>query len=465
MKTLDQVQPRMPIDATHTPGDAGNEFLISQPGSYYLTSNIVTGKTNGITVSGGGSAGVIIDLSGFNIVRGSGSGGSGIVIGATADRCIVRNGSISGFQFGVNNLGGRGGSFIELTASNCTVGLVGGAGWLFDRCKAYDNAGNGIATDENSTLTNCVAFSNSGIGINAYLKCTLIGCTASKNQRSGILAATGCTLNTCSASENGGSGFDAGDGSTLSKCSATFNASADATSYGIRTGFGGVVVDCVSFHNTNTNTTVAATAGISVDYGSTIRNCSVSQNDGDGVLASDNCTITGCTIRANGARAGHGIVAGNGASIDHCAVAANPLGGIVALAGSTVSHCEVYANNGPGIDVSDGSTVTNCTLRQNIKHDGILLTGGCRIVENLCDQNGIDGAGSGIHATQTSSRIEGNTVTFNTGAGIKLDAGGNTVFRNSAKGNPTNYAAAAGNDVGPIGTAATATSPFANIQF
>jgi parallel beta-helix repeat protein len=87
------------------------------------------------------------------------------------------------------------------------------------------------------------------------------------------------------------------------------------------------------------------------------------------------------------------------------------------------------------------------------------VTGGCRVTENLCDQNAI-----GVRGIATSSRIEGNTLTFNSIAGIKLDTGGNTVFRNSAKGSPTNYDVP-GNDVGPISSAASATSPFANIQF
>ena len=31
MKTLEQVEPRVPIDATNTPGDAGATFIISLP--------------------------------------------------------------------------------------------------------------------------------------------------------------------------------------------------------------------------------------------------------------------------------------------------------------------------------------------------------------------------------------------------------------------------------------------------
>src|SRR5205807_8093512 len=52
MKTLDQVQPRIPLDANHTPGDSSNQFIISQSGSYYLTGSIAapSGK-NGIRVN------------------------------------------------------------------------------------------------------------------------------------------------------------------------------------------------------------------------------------------------------------------------------------------------------------------------------------------------------------------------------------------------------------------------------
>src|SRR6476469_6853818 len=50
MKTLDQVEARIPIDTAHTPGDQTNEFIISQPGSYYLTGNLSVAKTNGISV-------------------------------------------------------------------------------------------------------------------------------------------------------------------------------------------------------------------------------------------------------------------------------------------------------------------------------------------------------------------------------------------------------------------------------
>ena len=52
MKTLDQIEPRKEVNATNTPGDATNLFIISTGGSYYLGGNItgVSGK-HGIQIA------------------------------------------------------------------------------------------------------------------------------------------------------------------------------------------------------------------------------------------------------------------------------------------------------------------------------------------------------------------------------------------------------------------------------
>jgi hypothetical protein len=64
MLTLSQVEPRTPVDATHTPGNSFEKFIINQPGSYYLTSNInlTNGEAVEITTNG-----VTLDLNGFTI--------------------------------------------------------------------------------------------------------------------------------------------------------------------------------------------------------------------------------------------------------------------------------------------------------------------------------------------------------------------------------------------------------------
>ena len=40
MKTLDQVEPRTPVNVTTVPGDASYHHITTTPGSYYLTGNL-----------------------------------------------------------------------------------------------------------------------------------------------------------------------------------------------------------------------------------------------------------------------------------------------------------------------------------------------------------------------------------------------------------------------------------------
>ena len=63
MKTLDQVEPRIPINATNTPGDADSVYVITKPRLYYLTGNLQGVRTkHGIKISVGG---VTLDIMGF----------------------------------------------------------------------------------------------------------------------------------------------------------------------------------------------------------------------------------------------------------------------------------------------------------------------------------------------------------------------------------------------------------------
>src|SRR6266513_2754329 len=66
MKKLDEVEPRTNLQAASAPGvdpsSADYHFIINQPGSYYLSANIVVTKTNGIRIN---AEGVTLDLNGF----------------------------------------------------------------------------------------------------------------------------------------------------------------------------------------------------------------------------------------------------------------------------------------------------------------------------------------------------------------------------------------------------------------
>src|SRR4030095_5965971 len=109
------------IEVNSLPGDGGAVFVITQPGSYCLGSNVVgvSGK-NGIRID---ADNVTLDLAGFAVL---GVGGSlnGILINAHL-HIAIRNGSISGW----------GGSGLE----GSTSGLA-----RLDDLRADANGGSGL---------------------------------------------------------------------------------------------------------------------------------------------------------------------------------------------------------------------------------------------------------------------------------------------------------------------------------
>ncbi len=68
-KTLNDVEPRIAVNATNTPGHISSTFRIAQAGSYYLTGNVIApiGHSAVIEVA---SSGVTLDLGGFLISGG-----------------------------------------------------------------------------------------------------------------------------------------------------------------------------------------------------------------------------------------------------------------------------------------------------------------------------------------------------------------------------------------------------------
>jgi hypothetical protein len=86
MKTLAQVEPRTPISSLPVSGP----LTIAQPGSYYFTTNL-TAATTGIILA---ASGVTVDLMGFELVGGIGSGITTDI--STRTNCAVRNGTLRG---------------------------------------------------------------------------------------------------------------------------------------------------------------------------------------------------------------------------------------------------------------------------------------------------------------------------------------------------------------------------------
>src|SRR3954471_23260046 len=102
MKRLDEVEPRTNLQATPAPAgvDTTNpnyHFVINQPGSYYLSANVVVTKTNGIQIN---AEGVTLDLNGFQISQMTPTG-FGIEVAAPGHRATIRNGTVKGFYSGI----------------------------------------------------------------------------------------------------------------------------------------------------------------------------------------------------------------------------------------------------------------------------------------------------------------------------------------------------------------------------
>jgi len=327
MKTLEQMEPR--TDLATVAGDANYHHVISQPGSYYLSGNLSVTKTNGIHIT---SARVTLDLNGFEIYQDLEGTGYGIM--STADRTTVRNGTILGFNIGVEFL--RYCLLEKLAVSGCsTYGIHTSSSTQIIDCQAHDNPGGGIYTGNRSLLRDCTASGNGAIGIWAVDYSSLYGCIAFNNQGYGITAGVGSTLSGCIAYYNQGtSGILAGDGSSLSGCTALNNQS---------------------------------TYGIWAFSGSTLSGCTASENAEKGISAGDGSTLSGCTATDNGYT---GIVTEMNSSLSGCTASGNAGNGIEVSYGSSLRGCTANGNSGNGstsfgISAGDGSSIIGCTARGN----------------------------------------------------------------------------------------------------
>lgn len=237
MKTLQQVEPRIPISAATTPGDADSLYKITQSGSYYLTADIngVSGKS-GIEID---ADNVSIDLNGFT-VRGVTGAKSGIIDRTNEELPSAFDVSIYGGvieswpQHGVSLYRTNGGRLHDLTVRANGYGVRATGTFHLRNVKAMGNAWTGFETESGSVLTectaadnhtgflgdgtiyeNCIARYNRGTGF-APSDCVLRGCTAEANSPSNI-DADRCLITDCFV-YTGEIGIEARYGTTVQGC-------------------------------------------------------------------------------------------------------------------------------------------------------------------------------------------------------------------------------------------------------
>ena len=343
MKTLSQVEPRTPISSL--------PFIITQPGSYYLTTNVNTSVSNAITIAVNG---VSLDLSGFTIsssTANAANGGSAILINSGLRNISIANGFIqggvtnngsgvysgSGFGYGIYYSGIAPANVLMLrvsisgclyhgiylnsldstVAESCTVRTVGSYGISAGTVKESSALDCGESGIFGFVVSDCNGQS-SGSGYGVFGSQTVLNCYGSSSSGDGI----SCNLAENSSGYGGGFGIGvaadsalncygfSGSGDGVSTTSAQNCYGYSANSYGINSN---TAHDC--YGDTISGTGVGGSIAVS---------CYGTSNNGN-------------AVSVNNAESCYGYSSGNGY-------------GIIAL---TAVNCIGYCNgSGTGIDAS-----------------------------------------------------------------------------------------------------------------
>lgn len=313
MKTLDVIEPRIPISQADIPK------TIDKPGSYYLTED-VTGF-RGILVQ---ADDVTIDLGGFALVgTNTGTGYFGVSLSGR-NNVEIRNGTIRGFNVGIyeSNSSGRGHRVINVRAvSNLNMGIVlNGSGHLVKDCTVNDNGLSsnsyvyGIRAGSDSVVTGNTISGNGELsnytvyGIHVDHGCTVTGNTSNNNGKTasgtiyGIYSAYGGTVSGNTTNGNGESatggtvyGIYANSGSTVTGNTARNNGTwATVNVRGIYANTGSTVIGNTAYGN-GISSTGPTVYGINLgghnlaDQNTAYGN--IGSNGGTNMNAPTNCTF------------------------------------------------------------------------------------------------------------------------------------------------------------------------------
>jgi len=263
-------EPRIPINPTNTPGNSGSTFIISEPGSYYITQNYI-GRANRhlITVA---ADNVTIDLMGYTL-EGVSDSLSAIHHEGQRHGVTVRNGHIRGWGTHGVDLVACQAAVVEHIAAhdNDSVGIRVGSDSLVHLCTASSNGGTGISLGTSCLATRCISTDNSAFGIITQTRSRISDCIAQGNQSNGFFIAAGGSITNCTASGNTGTGI-----LTASLASRVF-----------------IIEGCTCVNN--------GSDGIHANINASIRHCHCYQNTGAGIRASgSDSQIDGNTCYSNG---------------------------------------------------------------------------------------------------------------------------------------------------------------------
>ncbi|MFG0275752.1 MAG: right-handed parallel beta-helix repeat-containing protein [Phycisphaerales bacterium] len=360
MKTLDQVEPRIPLNQTTAPTNGAFEHVISQPGSYYLEGNITTAAPVGAVLIT--AEDVTLDLMGYRL-NGQGVSATGIEAPGGLENIVVRNGTVTRFLANGVDLSGEAGSLVEnVTVSDCDGrGFIASDGAILRNCRAIrvgldaflltdgattiacvaiETSPDGSSTSFNltdSTAIDCTARNGGGDGFTLAGASRAAGCVAQDMEQSGFVSfATAVVLEQCQADRNVFRGFAMQGGGVLRSCAANDNS-----------------INIFAFNTTIDGCGVTGgTVGIEL-FRSVATNCSASMVGGPGFR------LTRSTMRDSVAASNEvgALLLGRSAVLD-CRFDTNAGDGVSAETGldNRIEGNEFHNNGAYGIDIASGAT-------------------------------------------------------------------------------------------------------------
>lgn len=286
-KTLAEVEPRIAINSTNTPGDNSSRYIISTSGSYFLPFNINIGAQDAILI-GAGARDVTIDLRGHTISCSLLTAAITAAPSGVSRTVTIRNGSIrSPGPTPVANSAIRleeieGVVIEDLRVEGTQSGIITGNDATIRRCDVRGIPSNiadgaGISVGSGSIIEDCRVRDVSGSGSNP-----------------GIRVGGNSVIRDCIITQsNGGElGIDAASGSIVERCVVRCDHSLVA--------FTGIDCGGVSILRGNiiTATAAASMTGIVTSTGTTIQGNTFSACDtGINLGSSSDCLVTGNHFR------------------------------------------------------------------------------------------------------------------------------------------------------------------------
>ncbi|RMD65839.1 MAG: hypothetical protein D6824_01930 [Planctomycetota bacterium] len=339
-KPLAEIEPRVAVNAANTPGDndaTPSLFKITEPGSYYLTNDIVgeAGK-HGVEIT---ASDVTLDLNGFSLVGVPGSL-DGVHVSAAVEGVTIRNGA-------AHDWGGAGISgFFARRA-------------IVERIRAHNNGGLGIRVGDSSVVQACVVRSNGSSGVLTGTACSVVDTVADTNTGNGLFVGAGSTVRGCVATFNTFAGINAGPSSSVLNCAASHNSQS-----GFEIGANSVVQVCTATNN--------GSDGIKAGSGSSVTQCVSNQNSGDGVSIDANSLVKDNACSLNNAAGVH--VRGSDVHVEGNTATNNNQGFLVDMGGNlivrnsasgNVSNFAIAPSNTVGAIVTSGAIATNLNPHAN----------------------------------------------------------------------------------------------------